>query len=87
MFVLLTERAQVEGSKVMSLDPEKLPPQPASYMVQELIAHSASEFEKNASQVVNVPEGSAATEEAPEVYTSSTSVAAPGDKLVVQSLT
>ena len=56
----------MEASKVISEDPEKLPPQLlASEIVQELIAHAESEFEKNASQLVNYAEGSAVTKEAP----------------------
>ena len=72
----------------MSLDPEKLPPQlPESEIVQLLIAHAESEFEKNASHVVKDADGITAAAAAPREQTSSTSVAVPGDRLVVQSLT
>ena len=88
MLVFETVRAQVEASNVMSEDPEKLPPQlPESEIVQLLIAQAESEFEKKSSHVVKESDGVTATAAAPEVKTSSTSVAVPADKLVVQSLT
>jgi hypothetical protein len=61
-------RSQVKASKVMSEDPEKLPPQlPESDIVQLLIAHAESEFEKNASHVVKDDDGVTAAAAAPEV--------------------
>ena len=87
MLVFEAVRAQVEASNVMSEDPEKLPPQlPESDIVQLLIAQAESEFEKKSSHVVKESDGVTATPAAPEVKTSSTSVAVPADKLVVQSL-
>jgi hypothetical protein len=66
VFIYEAVRTQVEGSKVMSLDPEKLPPQlPESEIVQLLIAHAESEFEKNASHVVKDADGVTAAAAAP----------------------
>ena len=68
MLVFEAVRSQVKASKVMSEDPEKLTPQlPESDIVQLLIAHAESEFEKNASHVVKDGYGVTAAATAPEV--------------------